>query len=55
MTRLTNYMEYRQFHAGLKNAVVLHYAHLWHTAKCLDEAAVVNDLPAPLRMEILML
>jgi CRP-like cAMP-binding protein len=52
MQRLMNYMQYRHFHTGLKNAIVLHYAHLWHSAKCLDEAAVVVDLPGPLRMEI---
>jgi CRP-like cAMP-binding protein len=52
MTRLMNYMKYRRFQPALKNAVMLHYAHLWHTARCLDEAAILDDLPAPLRMEI---
>ena len=52
MTRLMNYMKYRRFEPALKNAVMLHYAHLWHTARCLDEAAILHDLPAPLRIEI---
>ena len=52
MQRLMNYMQHRHFHTGLKNAIVLHYAHLWHSAKCLDETAVVVDLPGPLRMKL---
>jgi len=53
ITRLLTYMEYREFKPSLRNAVVLHYAHLWHSERCLDhDGAVVNELPAPLRMEI---
>ena len=41
-------MAYRRFPPHLCNAVVLHYAHLWHSAKCLDEAAVGLEQSAPL-------
>ena len=51
MQRLMKYMQYRHFHTGLE-CHRTYYAHLWHSAKCLDEAAVVVDLPGPLRMEI---
>ena len=54
MARLMNYMNYRGFHGSLKNAIMLHYTHLWQSSRCLDDSAVVADLPMPLRMEIAM-
>jgi hypothetical protein len=53
ITRLLTYMDYREFNPELKNAVVLHYTHLWHSTRCLDQQdQIVSELPAPLRMEI---
>jgi CRP-like cAMP-binding protein len=49
---ITNYMEYRQFQPGLRNAIILHYTHIWHSTKCIDEALILDDLPDPLRIEI---
>ena len=30
MIKLSSYMDHRSFPPRLKNALVLHYAHLWH-------------------------
>ena len=52
MRALVEYMKYRNLPEELQSAILLHHRRSYQRSHCLDEKAVMQDLPTPLRMEL---